>query len=243
MGKHTDRDCRVGFPNNTPPVGRVAPLRQRFNSESLSTEASKHLLVSWQTKSSKSYDSMFQRWISWCTEGDSDPISGPVTEVSKFLADLFGKGYQQRSINAYHSAITSAHDGVNGVSMSQYPTISTYSRNSQCQPPQSHYKSTWDVGKVLEYKIVTFVPEGPDLHGLEITNLWCIPEGIVFFTNQTSQTDKKRELLKISSSLGLKKTNYYMYAQWKLKRQSLFAILVDQYLLNCLWHVSSPITQ
>ena len=47
------------------------------------------------------YDSMFQKWIGWCEEQGTDPISGPVSEVANFLADLYNKGYQKRSINAY----------------------------------------------------------------------------------------------------------------------------------------------
>ena len=57
---------------------------------------------------------MFQKWMGLCQEWNSDPISGPISEVANFLADLFDKGYQQKSINAYHSAISSAHDKVEG---------------------------------------------------------------------------------------------------------------------------------
>ncbi len=32
---------------------------------------------------------MFQKWIRWCAEWDTDPISGPVSEVANFLADLY----------------------------------------------------------------------------------------------------------------------------------------------------------
>ena len=54
--------------------------------------------------------------ISWCEKRHTDPVSGPVSGFANFLADLFEKGYQQRSINAYRSAIASAHDRVDGVS-------------------------------------------------------------------------------------------------------------------------------
>ena len=60
---------------------------------------------------------------SWCEKRHTDPVSGPVSEVANFLADLFEKGYQQHSINAYRSAIASAHDRVDGVSVGQHPTV------------------------------------------------------------------------------------------------------------------------
>ena len=95
---------------------------------------------------------MFQKWISWCEERGTDPVSGPVSEVANFLADLFEKGYQQRSINAYRSAIASAHDRVDGVSIGQHPIISRLMAGvANERPPQPQYSSTWDIDKVLTY--------------------------------------------------------------------------------------------
>ena len=76
-----------------------------------------------EDKESKSYNSLFQKWVGWCKEWDSDPISGPISKVVNFLAHLFELGYQYRSLNAYHSAISSTHDRVDGFSMGQHPTI------------------------------------------------------------------------------------------------------------------------
>ena len=47
----------------------------------------------------QSYDSLFRKWHSWCREWNSDPVSGPVTEVANFLASLHKEGYQYNSIN------------------------------------------------------------------------------------------------------------------------------------------------
>ena len=55
------------------------------------------------------------------TRGTPIPISGPVSEVVNFLADLFKQGYQYRSLNAYRSAISSVHDRVEGVAVGQHP--------------------------------------------------------------------------------------------------------------------------
>ena len=71
------------------PVSRVAYLRNRYTSNSycLLEQATELMLASWRSKSSKSYDSNFRKWVSWCDKWDCDPTSGPVSEVVNFLAD------------------------------------------------------------------------------------------------------------------------------------------------------------
>ena len=56
-------------------------------------------------------------------ERDRNPISGPISDVANFLADLFQEGYQYRSINVYRSSISTTHDKVDGYSVGQHPTI------------------------------------------------------------------------------------------------------------------------
>ena len=106
---------RTGAAGTDAPVSHVAYLREKFNDSSLSEEASSLLLASWRSKSSQSYDSHFRKWLSWCAQRGSNPVSGPVAEVANFLAYLFQQGYQSRSLNAYRSAISSVHDRVDGV--------------------------------------------------------------------------------------------------------------------------------
>ena len=56
-------------------------------------EATEIVMASWRQKSSKSYDSLFGKWVSWCDQWNTDPISGPIGEVVNFLKNLFTKGY------------------------------------------------------------------------------------------------------------------------------------------------------
>ena len=49
----------------------------------------------------KSYDSLFNKWVCWCNEQNADPVSGPISDVVNFLADLFKQGYEYKSLNAY----------------------------------------------------------------------------------------------------------------------------------------------
>ena len=42
-----------------------------------------------QDKSSRTYDSLFEKWVSWCSGQDSDPVSGSIGEVINFQAYLY----------------------------------------------------------------------------------------------------------------------------------------------------------
>ena len=142
-----------GVPPRAPPsTGRVAYLRQHYVNQKLSGEASDLLLSSWRQKSAQSYDSLCKKWISWCSERNSDPVSGPVEDVVNFLAHLHTQGYQYRSLNSYTSAIASLHTPIDGVSIGQHPLVSRLLKVAfQTRPPLPRYTETWDVAVVLSY--------------------------------------------------------------------------------------------
>ena len=119
------------LPKHTAPASRVAYLQAKFSAKRISPQASRLLLASWREKSGKTYNSLFRKWAGWCTERDIDPLSGDVTRVVNFLADLFHQGYQHRSLCSYRSAISSVHEPE--------------------RPPQPHYSTTWDVSVVTNH--------------------------------------------------------------------------------------------
>ena len=135
-----------------PTTSRMGYLRGRFQSQRLSEEASELLLASWRQKTAKSYDSLFRKWLGWCSEWNTDPISGDISEVVNFLAHLFKQGYQYRSLNAYRSAISSVHEKVDGYAVGQHPLVSRLIKGAfHERPPQPQYSVTWDVSKVTLY--------------------------------------------------------------------------------------------
>ena len=71
-------------PRGNPPTSRVGYLRQCYKDYQISEEATKLLLASWRHKSSKSYDSLFGKWASWCSERHSDPVSCPTSKSTNF---------------------------------------------------------------------------------------------------------------------------------------------------------------
>ena len=75
-----------------------------------------------------------------------------MTDVANFLANLHSKGYAYNSINAYRSAISSAHKKVDGNDVGQHPTISRLMKGIyNNRPPLPRYVNTWDVQTVLDY--------------------------------------------------------------------------------------------
>ena len=145
-------DSQSQLPRRDTTFSRVDYLRDRFRSQEISEEASTLLLASWRHKTAKSYDSLFGRWVSWCSERDTDPISGDIAEVVNFLAHLFQEGYQYRSLNAYRSAISSMHEKVDGYEVGQHPLVARLLKGAFHQrPPQPRYTATWEISKVTNY--------------------------------------------------------------------------------------------
>ena len=148
---------RSGFSNATrsPNTDRLFHLRESFTSQGFSPEASDLMLASWRPKTNTNYGSCFARWADWCKQRDRDPLKGPISDIVNFLAELFSKGYQYQSLNAYRSAIASAHERIDGMSIGQHPAIIRVLKGAyQSRPPLPRYSSfsnLWD--DILNLKI------------------------------------------------------------------------------------------
>ena len=98
---------------DSPSSSRVEYLRRKYTSQNVSEEASELLLASWRQKSTKTYDSLFKKWMGWCRERNNDPFSSDIATIVNFLASLYKAGYQYRSINIdnnYRSAIPAVQE-------------------------------------------------------------------------------------------------------------------------------------
>jgi len=158
-----------------------------YDSENISESASTLLLASWRKKSARSYDSAFLKWASWCQERNTDPISGPVSAVINFLADLFSQGYQYNSLNSYRSAISSTHDHVDGSPIGQHPLVTRMMAGAfNSRPPKARYSATWDVEIVLKY----IISLGPN-NNLSLKNLTLKTVMLLALTRPTRSVDLK----------------------------------------------------
>ncbi len=138
--------------DENPSASRLAHIREKCRDHKLSEKASSLILGSWREKTNKSYNSLFGRWHSWCSRRGADPFSGPVTDVANFLAELFTEGYKYNSLNAYRSAISSAHEKVEGYEVGHHPLITRLIKGVfNTRPPLPKYTSTWNVQTVLDH--------------------------------------------------------------------------------------------
>jgi len=71
----------------------LACLWQKSGSGNLSEAAKELLLKSLRGKTSRAYDSHFKNWLGWCAKQDLNPVSGPISDVANFLADLHTQNY------------------------------------------------------------------------------------------------------------------------------------------------------
>ena len=102
LSKNTSGTIRPDTESNGPEVhhelgsnsSRMAYLRDSFQSRGFSDSASKLLLSSWRTKTTSNYNSLFNKWASWCEQRDRNPFDGPIEDIVNFLAELHEKGYQ-----------------------------------------------------------------------------------------------------------------------------------------------------
>ena len=199
-------------------TSHMAYLRQKFGHNNLSESAKELLLASWRNKTSKAYDSHFRKWLGWCTKWGCDPISGPVSDVANFLADLHSQGYQTSSLNAYQSAISSVHDRVDDTDMGKHPLISRLLKGAfHARPPLPRYSRTWNVEvvlncmqqwgdtvslslKLLTFKLVMLMCLARPSRSADIASL-CVdkcqfkPEGVAFLPSGLSKQAKQGKAL------------------------------------------------
>ena len=204
--------------DNAPSTSRMEYLRGHYRSQQLSTEAASLILSSWRSKTNKSYNSLFGRWHSWCHEHGHDPISGPVTNIANFLAELYSAGYQYNSLNSYQSAISSVHEKIDRYNTGQHPTIVRLLKGVyNDRPPLPRYSSTWNVQTVLDhlvalgdndklnlkqlsYKAVMLLAltrpsRSADLSQLDINRKHYKPDGVAFLPNALAKQSRQGRTL------------------------------------------------
>ena len=90
-------------------------------------------------------------WHSWCHTQGEHPFSGPITRVVNFMADLYKEGLGCNSLNMYRSAISLAHEKMDGFSVGQHPVITRLMKGVfHNRPLLPKYSSTWSVQSVVD---------------------------------------------------------------------------------------------
>ena len=68
------------------------------------------------------------------------------------MAELFGEGYQYRSLNSYRSAISAVHAKIDGHTVGEHPLMVRMLKGIVNERPSvAGYSALCDVGVVLRY--------------------------------------------------------------------------------------------
>ncbi|XP_065918856.1 integrase/recombinase xerD homolog [Dysidea avara] len=219
VSRHNTASVSEQSTGHHPTISCVGYIRQQCEGSHLSQTATDLVLSSWRDRSTKSYNSSFGKWASWCAERNRNPFSGPISDVANFLAELFEQGYQHSSLNSYRSAISSTHEKVDGMPVGQHPTIVRVLKGAYNQrPPLPRYSFTWEVTKVtsyitalgdneslslkmLSFKLVVLLAltrpsRSNDLSNLSLKAMRVLPDGVQFNPACLSKQSKPSRPLK-----------------------------------------------
>ena len=107
-----------------PKPGGIQSYRNSLESQGFS-EGAVHLLVnSRKGSTAQTYSSPWNQWSAWCDKRNLDPYSAPIEKCADYLAELFGKGLQARTIGVVRSAISAYHHPIEGTRVGKHPVIS-----------------------------------------------------------------------------------------------------------------------
>ena len=141
---------RSPISRTTPPSGRLACLRRHYQAAGVSESSTELLLSSWRPSTNRHYDSAWNIWEQWCSEHHRDPVFPTICTVVDFLADMFGKGRQYRSLNCYRSALSTVLEPIEGFPVGKHPLVCRLLKGAfQLRPPLPKYSEFWSIDQVL----------------------------------------------------------------------------------------------
>ena len=130
----------------------MASIRRALEEEGVSEDARELIVHSRRKGTSRNYGYASKKWTEWCRLRKIDPFSSSVSSVLNFLAELFRKGLESKTIGNYRSAISAFHLPTDGSSVGRHPRVSALmSGASNQRPPKPKYGFTWDVEVVLRF--------------------------------------------------------------------------------------------
>ena len=153
--QHSQKSSRIESPSRKTGIAKTSGLENFRNSlqmEGISNRAATLISQARREGSLANYESSFQKWTSWCHRDKVDPFQAPLNKILDFLADLFDKGYQYRTINSHRSAISAYHAHIEGKPVGQNPKVCALLAGIFNQrPPQPRYTFIWDVEILIKF--------------------------------------------------------------------------------------------
>ena len=105
-----------------------------------------------QKSSESNYDLSRRMWDSWCDKQQVDAFCCDVIKILGYLAFLFEKRYEYRTIRCHKSANSAFHEYVDGKPVGQNPEVcAVVSGIFNKRPPQFRYIFVCNVESVMNY--------------------------------------------------------------------------------------------
>ena len=124
----------------------LASVRDSLSQTGVPESACKLILNARREGTSKNYESSWNQWVLWCRRRSVDAFTCPLNDVLGYLASLFDKNLQYRTIGVHRSAISAYHKPIDGVSIGKHPQVSKLmSGVYNLRPPQPKYGFTFHV--------------------------------------------------------------------------------------------------
>ena len=137
---------------STPQVGRMSDFWGiRSESSSISKSAQTLVEASWRGSTEKRYGGAWKSWVEWCGLQGVQATAPSLTHVLNYLASLYDKGAQYRTINLHRSALSATLKPIEGFCVGQHPLVCRLLKGAyNSRPPRPKLCPTWSVSKVLE---------------------------------------------------------------------------------------------
>jgi site-specific recombinase XerD len=144
----------------TPPTGGngriktsgLESLRERTSARGLSDRATEVCLQARRPGTQLAYNGPWDKWSSWCSGKQINPVQATVADIADFLTEMFDTGLEYSTMNSYRSAISAYHPEVENYPVGKHPVIKTLLQGMfNERPPKPRYGDTWDVDLVLRH--------------------------------------------------------------------------------------------
>jgi site-specific recombinase XerD len=133
-------------------ISGMESFRRIKEAAGVSKQTFELLAAGWRKGTQTAYNSCWRQWSSWCHTRQINPFHTSVENIADFLAELYARKYEYRTINNYRSAISPLHAEVEGKKVGKHELICQLMTGIFNKHPLTpRYIQMCDVNKVLSY--------------------------------------------------------------------------------------------
>ena len=127
-------------------------IRESLRNKGISERAQELILQSWRAGTQKQYRTYLQRWTTFNSGRDIDPIQPTISEVIDFLTELFDSGLGYSGLNTARCALSSVIHLDDNKTVGSHPLVNRFLKAAfNNRPSIPRYQSVWDPTRVLTY--------------------------------------------------------------------------------------------